>query len=141
MKNILTFHEFLRIHNTLNKISDSWADLWILLNLTQVMITRLLHLKYQDIHGDVIILQARGRFVQQRLLITSEVYKIISRRRTKYPHDIYIFQSHSNRTKAIRNPVTVTAFNQALKIAAMGVTTKVVSSKSAKNIIFNHAAE
>ena len=47
-------------------------------------------------------------------------------------NDIFIFQSHSNRVKFKEQPVTVIAFNRALKIASSGVTDKKVSSKSAR---------
>lgn len=63
--------------------------------------------------------------------IPSPVDEIIKRRRKAYPDDIYIFQSHSNRTGTEKKPVTVVAFNTALKYAATGVTNKNVSSKSA----------
>lgn len=132
MKNTLTFFEFLKIHNALKTISDSWADLWALLHLTKVMVTRLIQLKYSDIDDNIILLPAQGRFAQQRIAMSREMQQIISRRRVRYPDDIYIFQSHSNRMKNDVRPVTITAFNQALKIAANGITEKSVSSKSAK---------
>lgn len=132
MKNTLSPSEFLKIQNALNNISDSWADLWLLLHLTKIMVTRLIRLKHNDIHDNIIVLPSLGRYHQQRVMMSEEIKQIISRRREKYPNDIYLFQSHSNRMKNDIKPVTITAFNQALKVAARGVTDKVVSSKSAK---------
>lgn len=72
-----------------------------------------------------------GRYKEMEMSMPPIIIEIIQRRRNKYPADDYVFQSHSNRVKAERKPVTVVAFNQALKSAASGITTKNVSSKNA----------
>lgn len=88
-------------------------------------------LRYSDITGDVMSLKKKGRYREMKMLMPPIIIEIIHRRRKKYPEDNYVFQSHSNRVKAEKKPVTVVAFNQALKSAASGITTKNVSSKSA----------
>ncbi|HFY0731578.1 TPA: hypothetical protein ACIGWT_002501, partial [Citrobacter amalonaticus] len=65
------------------------------------------------------------------IIAPSPVLNIILRRREVYPDDVYVFQSHSNRVKAKKNPVTVIAFNRALKKASAGVTDTIVTSKCA----------
>lgn len=89
-------------------------------------------LRYTDINGEYLTLRRIGRFKENKLLIPVSVGEIIQRRTLTYPGDIFIFQSHSNRVKAIGTPVTIIAFNMALKKAAAEVTGKKVSSKSAR---------
>lgn len=130
-ENALTLHEFLAVRKNLEDISTTWADLWTLLCLTRTMVTRLIRLKYQDIHDDVIVLRKHGKFAEKRLSLSPAIRKIVVRRRTGFQDDIYLFQSHSNRVKAVARPVTLIAFNRALKKASTGVTDKIISSKSA----------
>ncbi|EDL9821086.1 hypothetical protein S518_004731 [Salmonella enterica subsp. enterica] len=130
-ENALTLREFLAVRKNLEDISTTWADLWTLLCLTRAMVTRLIRLKYQDIHDDIIVLRKHGKFAEKRLSLSPAIRKTVTRRRARYPHDIYLFQSHSNRVKAVIRPVTLIAFNRALKKAAIGVTDNTISSKSA----------
>ncbi|EBC1278402.1 hypothetical protein G6T08_003802 [Salmonella enterica] len=130
-ENALTLHEFLAVRKNLEDISTTWADLWTLLCLTRTMVTRLIRLKYQDIHDDVTVLRKHGKFAEKRLSLSPAIRKIVVRRRTGFQDDIYLFQSHSNRVKAVARPVTLIAFNRALKKASTGVTDKIISSKSA----------
>lgn len=88
-------------------------------------------LRYSDITGEIITLKKMEHYKEMKMLMPPIIIEIIQRRRKKYPADDYVFQSHSNRVKAEKKPVTVVAFNQALKSAASGITTKSVSSKSA----------
>ncbi|ECI2309207.1 hypothetical protein AH865_22210 [Salmonella enterica subsp. enterica serovar Infantis] len=131
MENTLTLREFLAVRKNLEDISGTRADLWTLLCLTRTMITRLIRLKYQDIHDDEIVLPGHGKFAEKRLSPGPAIRKIVVRRRAGFPDDIYLFQSHSNRVKAVVRPVTLIAFNRALQKASMGVTDKIISSKSA----------
>ena len=128
---MLTFYEVATISHRLLDISDTWADLWICLYYLPVGVGRLRMLRYSDITGEVITLKKMGRYKEMEMLMPPIIIEIIQRRRKKYPADDYVFQSHSNRVKAVKKPVTVVAFNQALKSAASGITTKSVSSKSA----------
>lgn len=128
---MLTFYEVAAINHRLLDISDTWGDLWICLYYLPVGVGRLRMLRYSDITGDVMTLQKMGRYREMKILMSPIIIEIIQRRRNKYPEDNYVFQSHSNRVKAEKKPVTVVAFNQALKSAALGITTKSVSSKSA----------
>ncbi|MGC6031485.1 hypothetical protein [Enterobacter kobei] len=127
----LTPVEFNGIRKHLEHISDTWADLWFLLNMTQVNISQLLRCRYQDWQGDVLVLPAYGTFAEKRITLSPRARVIIGQRRRRYPNDVFLFQSHSLRVKAIVRPVTIIAFNMALKKAAQGVTCKTVSSKSA----------
>ncbi|MDV1094448.1 hypothetical protein RZQ20_19490, partial [Raoultella ornithinolytica] len=62
------------------------------------------------------------------------VEAMIARRRERYPEDVFLFQSHSNRVKYHRRPVTIIAFNAALRRAARSLPDVNVSSSSARNI-------
>lgn len=137
MDNRITSLEFNEIRKNLELSSDTWADLWFLLNLTQVHITQLLRCRYLEWRGDLLILPAYGIFAEKRISLSPTACVIIGQRRNRYPNDVFLFQSHSLRVKAIARPVTVIAFNMALKKAAQGVTCKTVSSKSALCITHN----
>lgn len=93
-------------------------------------IGKLLSLRFEDVSG-VESLKISGNI---NLLTDNPVKQIIKKRRELYPDDIFLFQSHSNRVKSIAKPVTVIAFNQALKSVAKYVTKKNVSSSSARRV-------
>lgn len=128
----LTLHEFASINCKLKDISDTWSDLWVFLHILPVSIGRVVNLRYGNFIGDSLIVEANGRLEEKILTVPAVVRHIVQRRNDKYPNDIFIFQSHSNRVKFKEQPVTVIAFNRALKIASSGVTDKKVSSKSAR---------
>lgn len=125
----LTAQQISAIHANLFALSRTWSDLWDLLVLTRTRASALIRLRYDDIIDGDIIFRAQGRYAEHRLSISPEVRCILSRRREHYPADIWVFQSHSNRVKGTARPVTLIAFNQALKKAAANVTTHRVSSK------------
>lgn len=131
MVNQLTSVEFKGIRSNLEYRSDTWADLWVLLYLTHARVTQLIRCQYQDIHDNVLVLTAHNKSRKKILTISRSACVIIRHRRQRYPDDIYLFQSHSRRVRATARPVTVIAFNTALKKAARGITHKTVSSKSA----------
>jgi len=88
-------------------------------------------LKYNDVHEDVVFLKSHRRYKGEFLNMNISLKKLIEIRAKRYPDDVYIFQSHSNYKKFNQSPLTLIAFNRALKIASEKVTTKTVSSKSA----------
>lgn len=124
--------EFAGIRQKLESISDTWADLWLMLGLTQASVTQLLRCRHQDVRGKVLVLPAHGRFAERHLSLTPTARVIILHRRQRHPDDEFLFQSHSLRVSATARPVTLIAFNTALKKAARGITHKTVSSKSAR---------
>ncbi|WP_297116052.1 hypothetical protein [uncultured Enterobacter sp.] len=126
---MLTSQEFTAIYFRLQDISDNWADLWLFINQFPVAISRIINLKYTDVEGKYILFPCRRRFCEKKLLISYIALNILKRRKLRYPEDIYIFQSHSNRVKHQKKPVTMIAFNQALKKASTGITKKSISSK------------
>lgn len=134
MDNRLTPNEFNGIRRNLEQISSTWADLWVILHLTQARVTHLLRCKYQDIHDDVMHLSAHRVFRESHIALGLTVRAIIRHRQKRYPEDTFLFQSHSSRVRATAQPVTVIAFNIALKKAASGVTSKNISSKSALSV-------
>lgn len=130
-RGLLTFYEIASINHRLLDISDSWADLWVCLHYLPVGIGRVRMLRYTNLVGSNLTFEQRGRLKEINIIAPSPVRNIILRRREIYPDDVYVFQSHSNRVKAEEKPVTVVAFNRALKLASSGVTTKNVTSKCA----------
>ena len=130
--NQLTTKEAALITHKLKDISDTWSDLWVFLCLVPVSVGQVINLKHKSFDGKYLFLEKGVRFKSRQIEAPSLVCELIQSRRERYPDDIYIFQSHSNRVRRMERPVTVIAFNQALKIASKGVTEKTVSSKSAR---------
>ncbi|KAE9756539.1 hypothetical protein GP728_15085 [Enterobacteriaceae bacterium TzEc084] len=81
-----------------------------------------------------LILQLSKSSIYSTKPSTPPVEAMIARRRERYPEDVYLFQSHSNRVKYHRRPVTIIAFNAALRRAARSLPDVNVSSSSARNI-------
>ncbi|AVO97409.1 hypothetical protein [Klebsiella pneumoniae] len=133
-KKTLTFAQFLVINSQLANISDTWADLWALIFHTGLSVGRLLALRHDDTDGESILLREQGRLKALRVELTPPAIAIIVRRRERYPEDIFVFQSHSNRVKYECRPVTLIAFNSALRQAAKSLPDVNVSSSSARNI-------
>lgn len=135
-KKTLTFMQFLIINSQLAGISDTWADLWVLIFHTSLGAGRLLSLRYDDIDGNSILIRERGRLKALRVEIPPTVMAMIARRRERHPEDIFVFQSHSNRVKNECRPVTLIAFNTALNRAAKSLSGVTVSSGSARNVSY-----
>lgn len=133
-KKTLTFAQFLVINSQLANISDTWADLWALIFHTSLSAGRLLSLRYDDIDCNSILIRERGKPKALRVEIPPTVMAMIARRRERYPEDIFVFQSHSNRVKYECRPVTLIAFNTALNRAAKSLPGVTVSSSSARNV-------
>ncbi|WP_373226720.1 hypothetical protein [Enterobacter cloacae complex sp. ESBL7] len=132
----LTQVEFARIRKNLEYRSDTWAELWFLLNLTQARVTHLLRCRYQDLQEGELVLPAYSIFEEKRIPLNPTERVIIAQRRKRYPNDVFLFQSHSPRIKASVSPISLIGFNAALKKAARDITCKTVSSKSALHV--NH---
>lgn len=126
--------QFLIINSQLAGISDTWADLWVLIFHTSLSAGRLLALRYDDIDNDSILIRERGRLKALRVEIPPRAMSMITRRRERYPEDIFLFQSHSNRVKNEYRPVTIIAFNAALRHVSKSLPVVTVSSSSARNI-------
>ncbi|HHT0417614.1 TPA: hypothetical protein ACTW9B_005354, partial [Klebsiella michiganensis] len=67
--------------------------------------------------------------------LSAPVCAILERRRETYPQDVFVFQSHSNRVKNRDSPVTVIAFNAALRKVSKLATGELASSKNARKVI------
>ncbi|MBE0092278.1 hypothetical protein FOT81_13855 [Raoultella planticola] len=134
-KKTLTFAQFLVINSQLAKISDTWADLWVLIFYTGLGVGRLIDLRYTDIEGEAAYLREKGRLKAKQIELSAPVCTILKRRRMMYPQDIFVFQSHSNRVKNKCSPVTIIAFNAALRKASKLATGGVVSSKNARKVV------
>lgn len=133
-KKTISFRDFLTINYNLMHMSDTWADLWALIFYTRLSAGRLLSLRYDDIDGCSILLREQGRLKALRVELTPPAIAIIDRRRESYPGDVFVFQSHSNRVKNKCRPVTLIAFNAALRRAAKSLPKVSVSSSSARYV-------
>ena len=133
-KKTISFEQFLTINSNLVSISDTWAYLWALIFHTGLSAGRLLDLRYVDIEAGSIVIRKQGRLKALRVESSPPVVAMIARRRERYPEDVFLFQSHSNRVKYQRRAVTIIAFNAALRLAARSLPDVKVSSRSARNI-------
>ena len=116
----LSISEYEAIARRLQNISQTWRDLWNFLPCITLSARQTLVLTFADCG---------------HLILPDAARDLITQRRTQFPEDAYLFQSHSNRVKHQIRPVTLVAFNQALRIAAAEVTDKNVSSKCARNVL------
>lgn len=115
-------------------MSDTWPNLWIIIYCTQLSVGRLIRLKYDDIIEHSFNIDQQWRQKELCIELTVPIEQILKRRREMYPDDIYLFQSHSTRVKFPPRPVTVIAFNTALRKAGSTIPGPTVSSSSAKLI-------
>jgi integrase len=131
----ISFEQFLTINSNLVHISDTWSDLWALIFYTGLSVGRLIDLRYTDIEGGVAYLREKGRLKAKQIELSVPVCTILKSRRMMYPQDIFVFQSHSNRVKNKCSPVTIIAFNTALRKSSKLATGGVVSSKNARKVV------
>jgi hypothetical protein len=104
----------------------------MLLKLTNEKPSRLLRLMYTDEYKGNLVLKDDSESLEHVIILNHKARQLIQDRHQRYPNDLYIFQSHSNRKKYASSPVTLVAFNNALKRAAQRITDKKVSSKCAR---------
>lgn len=132
-KKTISFEQFLTINSNLVSISDTWADLWALIFHTGLSAGRLLVF-------DMMILMVTWYWYENRVTWRSYVLnQPLQWRRWLLVEEnaiqkMFLFQSHSNRVKYQRRPVTIIAFNAALRRAARSLPDVNVSSSSARNI-------
>ncbi|WP_413728486.1 tyrosine-type recombinase/integrase [Sodalis sp. RH19] len=86
--------------------TDVYHDIFALDLNFALRISDLLALRFDDVIGKNVFSVPEGKTGKVRQIQVNDVAKdIINRRRSLYPDDIYLFQSHSNRCKAIPAPV------------------------------------
>jgi len=134
-KKTISFEQFLTINSNLMHMSDTWADLWALIFHTRLSVGRLIDLRYIDVEGGTAYLREKGRLKAKQIELSVPVCTMLERRRMMYPQDIFVFQSHSNRVKNKYSPVTIIAFNTALRKSSKLAAGGVVSSKSARKVV------
>lgn len=135
-KKPISFEQFLTVNSNLAHISDTWSDMWALIFYTGLSVGRLIDLRYTDIESGTAYLREKGRLKAKQIELSAPVCTILERRRMMYPQDIFVFQSHSNRVKNKYSPVTIIAFNAALRKVSKLATGEVVSSKNARKVVF-----
>ena len=134
VKSTLSFEQFLAVKDKLIDISDTWSDLWALTFYTGASAGRLIALRYDHVDDNAMLLQGSRHLKALCVELSPPAVAILNRRREKYPDDIFVFQSHSNRVKYERRPVTLIAFNTALGRAAKPLSDVTVSSSSARKV-------
>ncbi|MEJ5074825.1 hypothetical protein WH357_21225 [Enterobacter ludwigii] len=132
MKNKITHREFNEIKRRLESVSHTWSDLWLFLSLTDIKISEAIELKQTDIEGNTLYFTQKKSTERITLNISPDALEIIKNRKKLNPNDKYVFQSHSNRVKYKERPVTVIAFNTALRSIGKSIGLHKISSKHAK---------
>nr|WP_303626828.1 hypothetical protein [Klebsiella pneumoniae] len=135
-KKTISFKQFLTINSNLRYISDAWSDLWAIIFYTGQSVGGLIDLRYADLGKGSAYLRKKGRIKAKRIELSAPVCAILERRRTTYPEDVFVFQSHSNRVKNRASPVTVIAFNTAIRKVSKVTTGELASSKNARKVVF-----
>ncbi|WP_319784484.1 tyrosine-type recombinase/integrase [Oceanisphaera sp. IT1-181] len=104
-----------RIENLLRDKSDIYGDVWAIgLNMA-LRISDLLSLTFSDVTGERVAI-AEGKTGKKRIIkITPSARAIIEKRRAANPEHVYLFQSASNRSKALGKPITRFAVAKAFK--------------------------
>lgn len=131
----ITPEEFRAIYFGLSKISSTWADLWLTLFYLRAECRRVITIRYSDIEGDMLHLTGTPRFEPRTIRLNLMLSKLFAHRKDCNSSDIYVFQSRSNRVKALARPVTVIAMNNALKQASKYIIGKNITMKSALRVI------
>lgn len=133
-KNTITFDRFLVVNSKLIQISNTWSDLWTMIFYTGLSVGRIIELRYEDIDIKSVLLKGKVRFRTIQVDLNPALLTMLMHRRENYPDDIFVFQSHSNRVKNKCRPVTVIAFNAALRHAGQYLLGAKVSSTNARRI-------
>ena len=92
-----------------------YADLWkIGLNLA-LRISDLLTLTYEDVSGEKLKLIEGKTKKPREIVINKNAREIIDRRRSQHPEHTYLFQSDSNRSKAMKQPINRSVVSRKFK--------------------------
>ncbi|CAC9962607.1 hypothetical protein [uncultured Gammaproteobacteria bacterium] len=97
-----------KIEAELKKHAPDYADIWKFGLNVALRISDLLAIKYQAldlIQKELILTESKTQKIKEIRLNDSAI-EIIKRRREKYPQDIYLFQTHSNRAKNLIKPIS-----------------------------------
>lgn len=129
MNDILSYKNMKKISKELGKSSDTWSDFWEFLCYTHLHPSQVLKIKIEDINKKNIKIPTSGKFPEVIIPLNNETNRIVIRRKIRYPNDIYLFQSHSNRVKLFNRPITLIAFNRALRKASYSTCNILISSK------------
>lgn len=128
---ILSYKNMKAVSKELEILSDTWRDFWEFLCYSHSRPVQAIKLKYNDILDKYILLPSCERYSEVLIPVNDAIKHILERRKHLYPDDVYIFQSHSNRIKYFKRPITLIAFNRALRKASILTLNKPLSSKYA----------
>ncbi len=130
----LTYSQFYIIYRKLALRLRTWAHIWYMLHLTDMMAVRIINLRHDDVHDGCIHFPARGKFSACTVLLTPSMDSLVALRRKHFPQDIWIFQSHSARVRGPSGPVTLIAFSQAIRLAVRDVVAHSAGTRDAVDL-------
>ncbi len=116
----VTLLEAKKIEADLKRHAPDYADIWTFGLNVSLRISDLLSIKYQALNlekRELILIESKTLKTREIRLNESAI-NIIKHRRAKYPDDIYLFQTHSNRAKNLKKPISRVAV--ATKFKATG---------------------
>jgi integrase len=96
-------------------VGDIYADIWILGVQSGLRSSELLAITFEDIrdHTLTIINESTGK--EKKVWLDSNVLDVVNKRREANPEHKYLFQSDSNRSKALEKPISREAVSKAFK--------------------------
>ena len=106
-----------KIKIELKKHSPDYADIWIFGLNVSLRITDLLSLQYGafDLEKRQLVLVEQKTGKSREVRLNDGAMQIINKRRKMYPEDIFLFQTHSNRAKHLKKPISRVAVAQKFK--------------------------
>lgn len=130
----ISFYQFIRIYHALKSYSSTWSDLWMMIFLLNINIKQIITLKFSNISNGKLIISNDENHPERKIPVNAYAVNIIKKREKLYPYDVYIFQSHSNRTKKNIKPVTHIAFNHILRRTSKDLGLHRISGLTARNV-------
>ncbi|QUX93530.1 integrase [Marinomonas sp. A3A] len=96
-------------------VGNIYADIWILGVHSGLRSSELLAITFEDIsdHTLTIINGSTGK--ERKVWLDSTVLDVVTKRREANPEHKYLFQSDSNRSKALEKPISREAVSKAFK--------------------------
>lgn len=113
-----------KVSNFLSKhYSEVVSDAWSFGLQVSLRVSDLLAIKFTDVENGVLKVTAQKTDKTQRIQLNKKALVILERRRKS--GDEYLFQSKSNRAKAMNKPITRQTLSKALKEASIQIGTDI----------------
>lgn len=96
-------------------VGDIYADIWILGVHSGLRSSELLAIAFEDISDRTLTIKNKSTGKDRKVWLHSNVLDVVTKRREANPEHKYLFQSDSNRSKALEKPISREAVSKAFK--------------------------